>query len=69
MSTKYVLRAPDGRLVTNDTQNGASLTKNSALCYVWDCKEKAESERVVYQAILGASLSVEIHVRTSMLRP
>lgn len=69
MSTRYVLRAADGRLVTNDTQNGASLTKNTALCYVWESKEKAESERVVYQAILGASLSVEIYVRTPMLRP
>lgn len=68
MSTQYVLRAADERLVTNDTQNGASLTKNTALCYVWESKEKAESERVVYQAILGASLSVEIHVRTLMLR-
>lgn len=69
MNAHYVLRAGDGRMVTNDTQRGASLTKNTALCYVWESKEKAESERTVYQAILGTALSVEVHAPTSLLRP
>lgn len=68
MKTHYVLKASDGRMVTNDTRNGASLTKNFALCYVWESKEKAEHERIVYQAILGTPLSVEIHVAKPLLR-
>lgn len=68
MNTRYVLKAADGRLVTNDTRSGAALTKNPALCYVWDSMEKAERERTVYQAILGATLTIETHVPTSMLR-
>lgn len=67
MNTHYVLRAADGRLVTNDTQSGAALTKNPALCYVWQSWETAERERTVYQAILGAALSIETHVPTSLL--
>lgn len=68
MKTHYVLRAQDGRLVTNDTQNGASLTKIPALCYVWESKERAEVERTVYQAILGTTLTVEIHAPGPSLR-
>jgi hypothetical protein len=67
-TTRYVLRSSDGRLITNDTQNGASLTKNPALCYLWESIEKAELERTVYQAILGTALSVEIHVPGQILR-
>lgn len=68
MKTRYILKTRDGRMVTNDTQNGVSLTKIPALCYVWECKETAERERVVYQAILGTALSVEINVPTTLLR-
>lgn len=58
METRYVIRAIDGRMVTYDTQYGASLTKSSTLCFVWKSKEKAESERAAYEAILGIPLSV-----------
>lgn len=68
MKTRYVIRAADGRLVTNDTQNGASLTKKTALCYVLESKETAERERIVYQAILGTPLSVETHIAKPLLR-
>lgn len=70
MITRYVLSAADGRRVTNDTRTGAALTKNAALCYVWDSKEVVERERVVYQAILGTPLTVEIYVAapTSFLK-
>jgi hypothetical protein len=68
MKTHYILKAGDGRMVTNDTQNGASLTQNPALCYVWESKERAALERTVYQAILGTALTVEIHVRRPLLR-
>lgn len=68
MDTNYVLRASDGRLVTNDTRTGASLTRNAALCYVWISHDRAEIERTVYQAILGTSLSVEVLAPTSFLR-
>lgn len=68
MKMHYVLKSADGRLVTNDTQTGAALTKSVALCYVWESKETAERERIVYQAILGTPLSVEIHVPKSILR-
>lgn len=68
MKTHYVLRACDGRWVTNDTQNGASLTKIPGLCYVWESKERAEIERTVYQAILGTTLSVEVLVPRPMIR-
>ena len=68
MKTHFVLRAADGRLVTNDTRTGASLTKIPALCYVWESKETAERERVVYQAILGTALTVEIYVPRPVFR-
>lgn len=68
MNTHYVLKAGDGRMVTNDTQTGAALTKNPALCYVWESNERAELERTVYQAILGTPLTVEIHVPRFLLR-
>lgn len=68
MKTRYVIRAADGRLVTNDTQHGASLTKNPALCYVWESQETAERERIVYQAILGTPLFIEIHTAKPLLR-
>jgi hypothetical protein len=68
MKTHYVLRAADGRMVTNDTQQGASLTKNPALCYVWESKETAERELIVYQAILGTALTLEIYVVRPALR-
>lgn len=67
MNTHYVLRTADGRLVTNDTQSGAALTKKPALCYVWQSRETAERERTVYQAILGAALSIETYVPMSLL--
>lgn len=70
MITRYVLRAADGRMVTNDTQTGAILTHNMAICYVWESKEVVEHERAVYQAILGTPLIVEAYVAppTSFLR-
>ena len=68
MNTQYVLRAADGRLVTNDTRTGAALTNNLALCYVWDSPDAAERERPVYQVILGANLSLEAYMRRSLLR-
>jgi hypothetical protein len=68
MNTHYILKAADGRMVTNDTQRGASLTKNPGLCYVWDSKEVADRELTAYQAILGSALTVQIHVPSSMLR-
>lgn len=68
MKTHYILKAADGRMVTNDTQRGASLTKIPALCYVWESKEIAERELSVYQAILGTALTVQIYVASSVLR-
>lgn len=68
MDKRYVLQAPDGRLVTNDTKTGASLTRNAALCYVWTSHDRAEVERTVYQAILGTCLSVEALAPSSFLR-
>lgn len=68
MRSHFVLRASDGRLVTNDTHQGASLTKNPALGYAWDTFEKAEFEREAYQAILGTKLCVEEQGPTSFLR-
>ena len=64
MITRYVLRAADGRMVTNDTRTGAALTRNIAICYVWESKEVVERERTVYQAILGTPLIVEVYVAT-----
>lgn len=70
MIIRYFLSSADGRRVTNDTRTGAALTKIAALCYVWDSKEVVERERVVYQAILGTPLTIEIYVAspTSFLK-
>lgn len=59
MTIRYVLRARDGRFVTNDTRTGVALTWNIALAYVWDCEERAASQQEAYQAILGHPLQVE----------
>jgi hypothetical protein len=55
---RFSLKAADGRRVTNDMLTGASLTSNPGLCYVWDSYEKAEQQRVAYEVILGAKLTV-----------
>ena len=68
MKMRYVIKAGDGRFVTNDTEKGASLTKIAGLCYVWESEETAERERVVYQAILGTALTVEIYVPRAEFR-
>ena len=62
MITRYILTVADGRMVTNDTRTGAALTKIAGLCYVWESKVVVERERVVYQAILGTPLTVEVYV-------
>lgn len=59
MKTWYVLRAPDGRFVTNDTRTGVALTSKTALAYVWDCEKRAGAQREAYQAMLGHPLKVE----------
>lgn len=59
MTIWFVLRAHDGRFVTNDSRMGVALTSNAALAYVWDSETHAESQRVAYQAILGNPLLVE----------
>ncbi len=63
MTTWYVLQASDGRFVTNDLCSGVALTANAGLAYVWDSEDRAESQRVAYQAILGHALSVEENMR------
>lgn len=63
MTTWYVLQASDGRFVTNDLRNGVALTANAGLAYVWDSQDRAGSQRVAYQAILGHALSVEENPR------
>jgi hypothetical protein len=68
MKTHYILKAADGRMVTNDTVRGASLTRITGLCYVWESREVAEREVSVYQAILGTRLTVETYVPGSLLR-
>ncbi|WLI87849.1 hypothetical protein Q4S45_13995 [Massilia sp. R2A-15] len=68
MTTHYILQAADGRMVTNDRERGASLTRISGLCYVWDSKEMAERELPAYQAILGTPLTVQIRVTSSLIR-
>jgi hypothetical protein len=55
---RFSLEAADGRRVTNDKRAGASLTSNPALCYIWDSHDKAEGQRVAYEAVLGAKLAV-----------
>ena len=67
MKAHFVLKAPDGRMVTNDTDRGVSLTKISGLCYVWTSEEAAERERPAYQAILGTVLTVAPNVTTTFL--
>lgn len=57
-SSRVVLIAPDGRMVTNDTVRGASLTRNKGICYVWDSPARAERERAAYELILGTKLTV-----------
>lgn len=65
MTSWYILRASDGRFVTNDLRTGVALTPNLALAYVWDREDRAESQRVAFQAILGHSLLVEPNPATS----
>lgn len=68
MTSRYILRSPDGRLVTNDTQLGVALTRVVAQCYVWESYEIAERARLAYQAMLGTSLTVEVHTPSAFLR-
>lgn len=58
-SSRYVLAADDGRLVTNDTRTGPSLTTNRALSYVWTSSVEADSQRLAYEAALGVPLCVQ----------
>lgn len=58
MQERYVIKDTDGRMVTYDSKYGASLTRSSILCFVWESREKAEFERSAYEAILGVPLSV-----------
>lgn len=55
---RFSLEAADGRRVTNDTTTGVRLTAHPGLCYVWDVYEKAESQRQVYEVVLGTELAV-----------
>lgn len=59
----YVLRAADGRFVTNDTRTGPALTSNPALPYVWISSEAAEAQRPAYESALGAPLTVAAGAR------
>lgn len=56
---RFVLRAADGRMVTNDTRMGLSLTSSRALSYVWTNPTEADSQRLAYQATLGVALKVQ----------
>jgi len=62
MNTRYVLRAADGKAVTNETRTGAALKRNMAISYVWESKDVVERERAVFQAILGTPLIIEVYV-------
>lgn len=57
---RYVLRADDGRLLTNDLQTGVALTINVALAYVWLNPAEADSQRKVYEVVLGRRLVVDV---------
>ena len=57
---RYVLAADDGRMVTNDTRTGPSLTTSQALSYVWTNPTEADSQRLAYQATLGVALKVQL---------
>ena len=57
---RFVLRAADGRMVTNDTRTGPSLTTSRALSYVWTNPTEADSQRLAYQAALGVALKVQL---------
>jgi len=65
---RFSLEAADGRRVTNDTVKGAALTANPGLCYVWDAYDKAEQQRIMYEAILGTRLAVVVSPPFSLLR-
>jgi hypothetical protein len=68
MQTLYLLRAEDGRTVTNDSVRGIALTRSAANSYVWESEESADRERKVYQVILGVTLSIERCASSSGLR-
>lgn len=68
MTKRYLLRADDGRTVTNDTVRGISLTTSLASSYVWETRESADIERKVYQVILGVTLNIEQCAHSSGLR-
>ncbi len=55
---RFVLCAEDGRMVTNDSRMGPSLTSSRALSYVWTNPTEADSQRLAYQAALGVVLKV-----------
>ena len=56
---RFLLKATDVLMVTNDTRTGPALTTNRALCYVWPTPAEAESQRHAYEAALGVALTVE----------
>ena len=57
---RYMLQSDDGRMVTNDTRSGPTLTKNLQLAYVWIDAIDAERQRRSYEIAVGMSLTVQL---------
>ena len=55
---RYVLKAEDGRMVTNDRAIGPYLTATLALAYTWSTQNEADGQRLAYEHVLGVPLEV-----------